>query len=67
MCFFPKTKKPLATTTSEPEKTADPQDIGGARKAEDNTLFGGVPDLRVDRTSTPTSIPAGGAGLGTLK
>lgn len=68
MCFFPKAKTPtVPDPTPQPQKVADPTDIGAARKAEDNTLFGGVPDLRVDRSAAPASIPAGGAGLGTLK
>lgn len=68
MCFLPKTpKNKVPGPTPEPEKVATPQDIGGNRKAEDNTLFGGVPDLRVDRSAAPVAVSAGGAGLGTLK
>jgi hypothetical protein len=68
MCFFPKAKEPkVSNPLAEPDKTADPVDIGNNRKAEDKTLFGGIPDLRVDRSAAPASIPAGGAGLGTLK
>lgn len=71
-CFFPKAPKAnVPAPTPQPEKTADPTEIGDARKAEDETLFGGIPDLRVDRSAAPTSMPAGGAGLavptGTMK
>lgn len=63
MCFMPKKPKPLADPLAAPEKTADPQDVGAARKAEDNTLFGGVPDLRVDRSTTSGGAVDGGSGL----
>ncbi len=49
-------------TVPEPQKTAEPDEIGSARKAEDEDLFGSsTPDLRVDRPSTGTV--AGGSGL----
>jgi hypothetical protein len=68
MCFLPKPKgNKVPDPTPEPQKVADPQEIGGARKAEDKTLFGGIPDLRVDRNSAPAAVNTGGAGLGTLK
>jgi hypothetical protein len=71
-CFFPKTPDTkVPNPTPQPEKTADPQQVGAQRKAEDQTLFGGIPDLRVDRSAAPPSLPAGGAGLsvptGTMK
>lgn len=64
MCFFPKTPDPkVPAPTPEPQKVADPQQIGSARKAEDQTLFGGIPDLRVDRAAAPAALNTGGAGL----
>lgn len=62
MCFAPKSPK-VGKDTAQPEKTAEPVDIGDARTKEDNTLFGGVPDLRVDRSATTGGAAAGGAGL----
>ncbi len=50
----------------DPEKVADPTEVGTARKQEDNSLFGGIPDLRVDRSSTSGGVGAGGSGLGTM-
>lgn len=57
----------LADPLPPPEKTAEPGEIGGKRKAEDKTLFGGVPDLR---TATNTALVAstglrpGASGMG---
>ncbi|RWP84739.1 MAG: hypothetical protein EOR11_19965 [Mesorhizobium sp.] len=63
-CFFPKAKSPtVPDAAAQPEKTADPQQIGQARQAEDQTLFGGIPDLRVDRSTTGGGVGAGGSGL----
>lgn len=66
MCVFskPKASETQAVTQAvpNPEATAEPTQIGNARKKEDDELFGGVPDLRVDR-STPTSVASSGAGL----
>lgn len=63
-CFFPKADKAkVGAPTPQPEKTADPQQIGQARQAEDQTLFGGIPDLRVDRSTTGGGVGAGGSGL----
>lgn len=63
-CFFPKSSSPtVGGPTPQPGKTADPQEIGAARKAEDQTLFGGIPDLRVDRSTTGGGVGAGGSGL----
>lgn len=64
MCFVP--KKPNTTLPkeqSQPEAVATPDEIGASRKAEDQTLFGGVPDLRVDRSATGGGATAGGSGL----
>jgi hypothetical protein len=71
-CFFPKPKSAtVPDPTPQPQKTADPQEIGAARQAEDQTLFGGIPDLRVDRSTTGGGVGAGGSGLnvpaGTMK
>lgn len=64
MCFFPKTPKAtVPAPDAQPQKTADPQEIGAPRKAEDQTLFGGIPDLRVDRSTTSGGVGAGGSGL----
>lgn len=63
-CFFPKTPSAnVPGPAAQPEKTADPQQIGQARQAEDQTLFGGIPDLRVDRSTTGGGVGAGGSGL----
>lgn len=63
MCFV---KTPKTSTVNqkvpEPEQTAEPTEVGSARDAEDDTLFGGTPDLRVDR-STPAAVTNGGSGL----
>jgi hypothetical protein len=48
---------------AEPEKTAEPDEVGAARKAEDEELFGGVPELRVDRSATSGGVAASGTGL----
>ncbi|MDG4856422.1 hypothetical protein [Mesorhizobium sp. WSM4982] len=70
-CFFPKQKANVPAPDAQPEKVADPQALGAARKAEDQTLFGGIPDLRVDRSTTGGGVGAGGSGLnvpsGTMK
>lgn len=63
MCFMPKKPKPLAAPLAAPEKTAEPDPIGGARKAEDEALFGGVPDLRVDRSIASGGAVGEGSGL----
>jgi hypothetical protein len=63
MCFIPKNDASVAKPIAEPEKTAEPPAIGDARKAEDEALFGGVPDLRVDRSATSGGATAGGTGL----
>lgn len=64
MCFLPKTDAPkVPGPDPQPQKVADPQQIGEARKAEDKTLFGGIPDLRVDRSTTSGGVGAGGSGL----
>lgn len=60
---MPKSNKTVNQNVPDPEKTADPQQIGSGRKAEDQALFGGAPDLRVDRTSNPASLAAAGSGL----
>ncbi len=61
MCIFkqPKPNKTVNQSVPEPEKTAEPTDVGSARDQEDKDLFGGVPDLRVDRNSTGTNTAAG--------
>lgn len=61
MCFFPKAKT-IPKDLPPPSKAPDVPEVGAARTAEDNALFGGVPDLRVDRSATGGGI-ATGAGL----
>lgn len=64
MCF-PKPKK-LPDPTPPPEKPTEPPEIAGARQAEDDALFGGVPDLRSpDRSATAGGV-ATGTGLNTM-
>lgn len=65
MCFKPKTPK-LDDPTPPPEETADPTKIGDKRQAEDKTLFGGVPNLRVDRSATAGGVGSTGTGLNVL-
>lgn len=64
MCIFgrPKDKK-LANPIAQPEKVATDQEIGEARVAEDEALFGGIPDLRVDRSATSGGVATGGSGI----
>jgi hypothetical protein len=61
MCIFkqPKQNKVVNQNVPEPEKTAEPSQVGSARDQEDQDLFGGVPDLRVDRSTTGTNTTAG--------
>lgn len=49
MCF-PK-KQNLPAASPPPEKPPEPAEVGSARKAEDQALFGGVPNLRTDRST----------------
>lgn len=66
MCFFKKPKETkLAPAPAPPEKPAEPADVGDARAEEDEALFGegGVPDLRIDRSTTEGGAVAGGSGL----
>jgi hypothetical protein len=63
MCFASKPNtSAVQQTVPQPEQTAEPTQIGQTRKAEDTSLFGGVPDLRVDRT-TPAAVTNAGSGL----
>lgn len=64
MCIFkqPKAAKPM-TPTAEPEETAEPTEIGAARKAEDEALFGGEQSLRVNTDTVGQGAVAGGTGL----
>lgn len=51
-------------TVPQPEKTAEPQDIGAGRKVEDESLFGSEgQSLRVNREAVGTGATAGGTGL----
>ncbi len=67
MCIFGSGKSNdtanVKQTVPDPQPTAEAASIGDARKQEDNSLFGGTPDLRVNRASTSTQSPTGGAGL----
>lgn len=63
MCFASK-PKPIPKTQPKPQPSADPTEIGEVRKAEDESLFGGVPDLRyTDNSLTGGGLDAGGSGL----
>lgn len=60
----PKQNKVVNQTVPDPEETADPTDIGGARKVEDESLFGSTsPELRTNRAVTPPAVTSGGSGL----
>lgn len=64
MCFKPKAQtQTVNQTVPQPDATAEPTAIGKPRAAEDTTLFGGTPDLRVDRSTTPAAVSTGGTGL----
>lgn len=59
-----KQNKVVSQTVPEPETTAEPTAIGGARKQEDEALFGSTsPELRTNRTATPPGVAASGSGL----
>lgn len=62
MCFMKKQEVKQRDPIAPPEKIADPTDVGAVRKREDEELFGGVPDMRVDRSAIPDAV-AGGGGL----
>lgn len=64
MCLFGnKPPKQQFHPTPQPEKTADPLEVGVAREAEDQTLFGGQPNLSVNRDTVAPGVVAGGTGL----
>lgn len=64
MCFMPKAKQQkVPQEQKQPEPIANPDEVGEARIAENDALFGGVPDLRVDRSATGGGATSGGAGL----
>lgn len=62
MCFKQSTPKNTFKPTPGPEKTAEALDVGAAREAEDEALFGGQPNLAVNRDSVG-SVAASGSGL----
>lgn len=47
----------------EPQKTAEPSEIGTQRKAEDKALFGGKPELKNPKGGVPKPVATGGTGL----
>lgn len=64
MCIFQRPKnQALSKDIAAPEATAEAAAVGSARKKEDKALFGGVPNLRVDRSSVKGGVGAGGSGL----
>ncbi len=66
MCIFNKPKKINAPETPEqPQQAALETDVGGGRKAEDQTVYGGTGDAQLRRSdpSATGAIKAGGAGL----
>lgn len=63
MCIIPKAKVATQGQASQPEQTATPQDVGQARQQENQSLFGGVPDLRIDPSASSGGAVAGGSGL----
>lgn len=62
MCFAPKPNKTVNQQVATPEKVTEAPEVGSARKDEDEDLFGGVPNLRTDRT-TPPQVSNAGSGL----
>lgn len=62
MCFIKQKDVKQRDPLPSPEKVADPTDIGSSRQREDEELFGGVPDMRVDRTAVGEGV-AEGTGL----
>lgn len=63
MCIDFGRKMKLSRPIAAPKKTAEPAEVGSARKKEDGELFDGVPQLRVDRSATGGGAGAGGAGI----
>lgn len=63
MCFIKGPKNNVPKEQAQPEAVANPDEIGASRTAEDDALFGGVPDLRVDRAATAGGTSADGSGL----
>lgn len=63
MCLFKNNTQPMPTVP-EPNKVAEPQEIGAQRAAEDDKLFGDQgQSLRVNRDAIGTGATAGGSGL----
>ena len=64
MCLFGKKQKTSFKETPPPEKGAEPLEVGSARTAEDEALFGGQPNLAVNRdNAAPAGVTSGGSGL----
>lgn len=64
MCFMKAAAAKPMPVVPPPEKVAEPQEIGGTRKAEDEALFGDEgQSLRVNREAVGTGATAGGTGL----
>lgn len=67
MCFGskPKQAETPAAAPAQPDAAAVPQDIGLARKIEDQGVYGtkGQPKFRTDRTQIGGGATAGGSGL----
>lgn len=65
MCIFgsPKKDQVVQQTVPSPEPIAEATSIGKARKAEDEDLYGGTPDLRVARNPSLNTNGAAGSGL----
>jgi hypothetical protein len=63
MCFPRANKQNQFKPTPPPEKAAEPLEVGSAREAEDEALFGGQPNLSVNRDSLGKGVAKSGTGL----
>lgn len=63
MCLKQSTPKNQFKPTPPPEQSAEPLDIGAPREAEDEALFGGQPNLSVNRDAIGKGVAASGSGL----
>lgn len=63
MCIFGKKQSPTPQSTAPAAEAAQQTDVGSKRSQENIDLFGGVPDLKVDRSATEGGLAADGSGL----
>lgn len=66
MCLFGQSQ-PKPKETPPPVKPADQKDIGSKAHSQALALFGGVPNLRVDRSVSDGGVAADGSGLNMMQ